>query len=271
MTKIPVNMAEIDSGGLVSVDHAGIIGEIVMETVVGNCDRRKDVYHTNTVVDVANCLSLLSSFSLSKLSGAIAPLLLLFLMLSTMMPLEAVRLGRGGNEAEKNALVTTNANNNNNGSGGTNNSMVPPPATRSSNDSDGILRCLLYSGNNSEQKAVVFYVPAADREIYESGVEDLQRQAAVSATTTGQSRSMPSLRLTCSRVSSSQMPSVLCSLCLYSEISSDLRHMVQGQVRSLNLSACMNGSFENASRMHDPYAEYHPVCYVSLEQTQNDK
>ncbi|KAL8441548.1 hypothetical protein Emag_007091 [Eimeria magna] len=93
-----------------------------------------------------------------------------------------------------------------------------------------------------------FFVPSSDKAMYEEGLKDYLQQIGA----------QPSeLSVVCKPYLS--VESVPCQLCLYNEVSRDLKHVRQGQVLASLLPQCMQGSFEQALKM--PLSQYHPICY----------
>lgn len=130
-------------------------------------------------------------------------------------------------------------------------------AEGSSGGDAGVVRCSFVSGLGGSQKSPLssFFVPANDRAMYEEGLKDYLQQIGA----------QPSeLSVICTPYVSSEP--VACQLCLYNEVSRDLKHVRQGQVLSSLLPQCMQGSFEQAFKM--PMSQYHPICYPDDKSTE---
>ncbi|KAL8439617.1 hypothetical protein Efla_003830 [Eimeria flavescens] len=116
-----------------------------------------------------------------------------------------------------------------------------------------VVRCSFLTGAGSRgpqggAPLSSFFVPASDRAMYEEGLKDYLQQIGA----------QPSeLDVVCSPYVGSE--AVSCQLCLYNEVSRDLKHVRQGQVLSSLLPQCMQGSFDQALKM--PSSQYHPICY----------
>ncbi|KAL8446227.1 hypothetical protein Emed_005182 [Eimeria media] len=116
-----------------------------------------------------------------------------------------------------------------------------------------VVRCSFIAGGGPQAGSggaplSSFFVPASDRAMYEEGLKDYLQQIGA----------QPSeLSVVCTPHLS--VESVSCQLCLYNEVSRDLKHVRQGQVLASLLPQCMQGSFEQALKM--PMSQYHPICY----------
>ncbi|KAL8437989.1 hypothetical protein ACSSS7_000559 [Eimeria intestinalis] len=114
-----------------------------------------------------------------------------------------------------------------------------------------VVRCSFVTGNQQTGVGAPlssFFVPASDRAMYEEGLKDYLQQIGA----------QPSeLSVVCTPHLSTD--AVSCQLCLYNEVSRDLKHVRQGQVLASLLPQCMQGSFEQALKM--PHSQYHPICY----------
>lgn len=112
-----------------------------------------------------------------------------------------------------------------------------------------IVRCTFVSGVEPATSSLSsFFVPASDRSMYEEGLKEYLQQIG----------SNPSeLRVVCTPYQSTD--AVSCQLCLYNEVSRDLKHVRQGQVLGASLHQCMLGTFDQASKM--ALSQFHPICY----------
>ena len=122
-----------------------------------------------------------------------------------------------------------------------------------------VARCSFLTGAGGPQRAPLssFFVPASDRAMYEEGLKDYLQQIGA----------QPSdLSVVCTPHISAEP--VTCQLCLYNEVSRDLKHVRQGQVLSSLLPQCMQGAFEQAFRM--PMSQYHPICYPDERNNDNN-
>lgn len=123
-------------------------------------------------------------------------------------------------------------------------------AEGSSGGDASVVLCSFVTGMGGPQGSPLssFFVPATDRAMYEEGLKDYLQQIGA----------QPSeLSVVCTPYASSEP--VACQLCLYNEVSRDLKHVRQGQVLSSLLPQCMQGSFDQAFKM--PLSQYHPICY----------
>lgn len=130
-------------------------------------------------------------------------------------------------------------------------------AEGSSGGDPAVVRCSFVTGMGSPQGAPLssFFVPASDRAMYEEGLKDYLQQIGA----------QPSeLSVLCTPYFSPEP--VACQLCLYNEVSRDLKHVRQGQVLSSFLPQCMQGTFEQAFKM--PLSQYHPICYPDDKNTE---
>lgn len=121
-----------------------------------------------------------------------------------------------------------------------------------------VVRCSFVTGMGSPQGAPLssFFVPASDRAMYEEGLKDYLQQIGA----------QPSeLSVICTPYFSTEP--IACQLCLYNEVSRDLKHVRQGQVLSSLLPQCMQGTFEQALKM--PLSQYHPICYPEDKNTES--
>lgn len=120
-----------------------------------------------------------------------------------------------------------------------------------------VVRCSFMTGMGSPQGSHLssFFVPANDRAMYEEGLKDYLQQIGA----------QPSeLSVICTPYFSTDP--IVCQLCLYNEVSRDLKHVRQGQVLSSLLPQCMQGTFEQAFKM--PLSQYHPICYPEDKNTE---
>ncbi|OEH79208.1 transmembrane protein [Cyclospora cayetanensis] len=124
----------------------------------------------------------------------------------------------------------------------------------------GVVRCSFIAGTGSPEGGPSgaplssFFVPASDRAMYEEGLRDYLQQIGAQAS---------ELSVVCAPYLSSEP--LTCQLCMYNEVSRDLKHVRHGQVLSSLLPQCMQGAFEQAFKM--PLSQYHPICYPE-EKTQ---
>eukprot|EP00918_Siedleckia_nematoides_P036226 GHVU01078721.1.p1 GENE.GHVU01078721.1~~GHVU01078721.1.p1 ORF type:complete len:204 (-),score=24.89 GHVU01078721.1:187-798(-) len=123
------------------------------------------------------------------------------------------------------------------------------------------------AGDGASSGELVFYVPVADKKLYESGVKTMAQSLAANregatassgsgAKAEGTNSSMANMVVNCEDTFESNLS---CALCLYNEVSSDRQQMVQGQVVQVALTQCMQGNFKNSPRMKS--SDFHPICY----------
>lgn len=116
-----------------------------------------------------------------------------------------------------------------------------------------VARCFFRTGDSErDSRLTPFYVPLADKQMYEEGIRDYLAQIGSSS---------DQVSVACVETKETD---VECELCLYNEVSEDRRHVRQGQVLDTMLTECIEGRFKQGSTMAN--SQYHPICYPPPQQ-----